>query len=192
MGIYNNKEILLIGRGEMNVFLAAEILSEAITYRNKCAQIFQPDNTTNAMPKAILRVAIEIGNKTLPVCPQICCPDYIIVFDDSILEVLNVTEGLKKAGILLVNSSRTPHELIEFFGIEFTTATVNVDVVSMKEFDNESSNNHYIGILGAFCRISGEVSLEELNQAVSAFYPGSITQKLIKSMRNAFRTVKIV
>ena len=188
----NNKEVLLIGSGEMNVLLAAEILSEAMAYRNKYTQIFQPDYTTNTTPKAILRVAIHIGNKKLPVCPPICCPDYTIVFDDSILEVLNVTEGLKKAGILLVNSSHTPHELIEFFGIEFTTATVDVDVVSMKELDEESSNNHYTGILGAFCRISGEVSLEELNQAVLAFYPGSITQELIKSMRKAFRTVKIV
>lgn len=190
MAFYKDKEIFLIGRGEMNVLSTAETLSEAITYRNKCPhQIFQTDNTT---PETILRVAMRISNKPLPVCPQICCPDYTIVFDDSLLEVLNVTEGLKKAGILLVNSSCSPHELIEHFGIEFTTATVDVGVVSIKELDEESSNNDYTGILGAFSRISGEVSLEALNQAVLAFYPDLFAQKLIRSMRKAFRTVKIV
>ncbi|MFX1465998.1 MAG: 2-oxoacid:acceptor oxidoreductase family protein [Promethearchaeota archaeon] len=189
MTFHKIKEILLIGLGDMNVVTLAEILAEAIAYRNKCSQVFQPEITT---PEVILKVAIRISEKPLSICPQICSPNYTIVLDDSLLKILNVTEGLKKSGILLVNSSHTPHELIEFFGIEFTTATVDVDVVSMKELDEESSNNHYTGILGAFCRISGEVSLEELNQAVVAFYSGSITQKLIKSMRKAFRTVKIV
>ena len=173
----------------MNVLSAAEILSEAIAYRNKCPQIVQPDNTT---PKAILRVAMRISNKPLPVCPQICCPDYTIAFDDSLLEVLNVTEGLKKAGILLVNSSYSPHELIERFGIEFSTATVDIDVVTIKVIDEKPSNNDYTGILGAFCRISGEVSLEALNQAVLALYPEPYARRLIRSMRKAFRTVKIV
>jgi pyruvate ferredoxin oxidoreductase gamma subunit len=147
MTFYKNKEIFLVGRGEMNVLSAAEVLSEAIAYRNKYPQIFQPDNTT---PEAILRVAMRISNKPLPVCPQICCPDYTIVFDDSLLEVLNVTEGLKKTGVLLVNTSYSPHELIERFGIEFSTATVDVDIVSMKEFDEQVSNKDYTGILGAF------------------------------------------
>jgi 2-oxoacid:acceptor oxidoreductase gamma subunit (pyruvate/2-ketoisovalerate family) len=183
-----NRELLLIGQGGMNPLSTAEILSEAITYRGKTSQIFQP---VDPSPEVILRVAMRISNKPLPVCPEICCPDYTIVFDDSLLEVLNVTEGLKRAGILLVNSSYAPQELIERFGIEFSTATVDVKVVSIKEFDEKTSNNDYTGVLGAFCRISGEISLEILNRAVLARYPESIAQKLIKSMKNAFRTVKI-
>jgi pyruvate ferredoxin oxidoreductase gamma subunit len=183
-----NKEILLIGRGDMNVLSAAEILSEALAYRGRYAQIFQPIDAT---PEVILRVAMRISNKQLPVCPEICRPDYTIVFDDSLLKVLNVTERLKKEGILLVNSSYAPQELIERFGIEFSTATVDVEVVSMTECDEKSSNNDYTGVLGAFCRISGEISLEMLNQAVLARYPEPTAQKIIKSMKNAFRTVKI-
>jgi hypothetical protein len=117
--------------------------------------------------------------------------------DDSFLKILNVTEGLKRSGILLVNSSYSPYELIELFGIGFSTATVDVDKVSMNEIDESLTNqnyggNNYIGILGAFCRISGEVSLEALNKAVLGFYPEPIARKSIKSMRKAFRTVKIV
>lgn len=188
MVFYKNKELLLIGRGEMNILSTAEVLSEAIAYRGQCAQIFQPADTT---PEVIIRVAMRISNKPLPVCPEICRPDYTIVFNDPLLEVLNVTEGLKRAGILLVNSSYAPQELIEHFGIEFSTATVDVEVVSLKELDEKTSNNDYTGVLGAFSRITGEISLEMLNRAVLARYPEPIAQKIIKSMKNAFRTAKI-
>jgi len=194
MVFHKIKEILLIGRGDMNVVKLAEILAEAIAYRNKCSQVFQPEIKT---PEVILKVAIRISEKPLSMCPQVCSPDYTIVLDDSLLKILNVTEGLKKSGILLVNSSYSPYELIELFGIGFSTATVDVRKVSMNEMDKRPINqnyggNDYSGVLGAFCRISGEVSLEALNQAVLVFYPESIARKSIKSMRKAFRTVKIV
>jgi len=194
MVFHEIKDVLLIGRGDMNVVKLAEILAEAIAYRNKCSQVFQPEIKT---PEVILKVAIRISEKPLSMCPQVCSPDYTIVLDDSLLKILNVTEGLKKSGILLVNSSYSPYELIELFGIGFSTATVDVRKVSMNEMDKRPINqnyggNDYSGVLGAFCRISGEVSLEALNQAVLVFYPESIARKSIKSMRKAFRTVKIV
>ena len=194
MVVHEIKDVLLIGRGDMNVVILSEILAEAIAYRNKCSQVFQPETTT---PEVILKVAIRISKKPLSTGPHLCRPNYTIVLDDSFLKILNVTEGLKRSGILLVNSSYSPFELIELFGIGFSTATVDVDKVTINEIDESLTNqnyggNNYIGILGAFCRISGEVSLEALNQAVLGFYPESIARKSIRSMRKAFRTVKIV
>ena len=38
-------------------------------------------------------------------------PDFVVVVDDSLLETINVTEGLKKDGAIVINTTKTKEEI---------------------------------------------------------------------------------
>ncbi len=116
-------------------------------------------------------------------------PDIVIVLDDTLLRVVNVTNGMKDPGIVIVNTSKKPGEL----GItEYAVATVDASrfaqeaglVVSGATIVNTS-------ILGAISRATGLVSLESIEKAITEHFPQAVAEKNIEGTRLVYGATEV-
>jgi 2-oxoacid:acceptor oxidoreductase gamma subunit (pyruvate/2-ketoisovalerate family) len=181
------KEIRIHGRGGQGSVTAAEILAHAAFIEGKCVQAFPyfGAERRGAAVKAFARISSE----PLFVHSQIYNPDYIIVLDPYIYKVVDVTEGLKKGGIIVMNTKKSPEE-IGWSG--WKVATVDATGIALE------SNLLVAGlpvvntsILGAFARATDEVRLESVLKAVKATWSGAAGEKNVKATELAYeRMVK--
>jgi pyruvate ferredoxin oxidoreductase gamma subunit len=179
-------EIILIGRGGMGVVTGTELLTEAAAYEDKYGQSFPLFGLERR--GAPFRAYVRLSNEPINVRTEIHQPDYVIVMDQTILKLLDVTEGLdSQNGVLIINSTHTPSELISEYDFQCKVVTVDADHIAMKEFGRRITNTP---MLGAFSRVSGLIQLESLNQAISALFGKSpLTEKNINAIKQAYDSV---
>jgi 2-oxoacid:acceptor oxidoreductase gamma subunit (pyruvate/2-ketoisovalerate family) len=160
------KEVRIHGRGGQGSVTAAEVLAHAAFIEGKWVQAFPyfGAERRGAPVKAFTRISSE----PLLVHSQVYAPDYVIVLDPYIYKVVDVTEGLKDDGIVVLNTKKEPKEI----GLE------RLPVVNTS-------------ILGAFARATGEVNLESVLKAVRETWTGSASEKNSRATELAYeRSIK--
>ncbi|MBR9691978.1 pyruvate ferredoxin oxidoreductase [Candidatus Woesearchaeota archaeon] len=112
---------------------------------------------------------------------QIYTPDIVIVLDPSLMKDIDVIEGLKKKGIVIINTSQPVKKL----GIKnFEVHTADASTVALKLFGRDIVNT---AMLGAFAAATKLVSLESLYKGVEQRFEGK--QKLIDLNKQAIKEV---
>jgi 2-oxoacid:acceptor oxidoreductase gamma subunit (pyruvate/2-ketoisovalerate family) len=97
------------------------------------------------------------------------------VLDHAIHKVVDVTEGLKKDGIIIVNTTKKPSEVeLEGWRIAAIDATgialeLNLLVAGLPVVNTS--------IVGAFAKATGEVGLASVLKAISETWKGSAGEK---------------
>ena len=179
------KEIRIHGRGGQGSVTAAEVLAHAAFIEGKWVQAFPyfGAERRGAPVKAFAR----ISSAPLLVHSQVYCPDYVIVLDPYIYKVVDVTEGLKKDGIIVMNTKRQPGEL----GLEgWRVATVDATGIAL-ELNLLVAGSPVVNssVLGAFAKASGEVKLESVLQAVKETWSGGAGEKNARATELAYERV---
>jgi 2-oxoacid:acceptor oxidoreductase gamma subunit (pyruvate/2-ketoisovalerate family) len=103
-------EVRWHGRGGQGGVTSAELLAKAAYldgYKGVQAFPFFGSERRGAPVKAFTR----ISTKEINVRSQIYEPDIVAVLDSSILDLIDVTEGLKEGGKVIVNTSSKASEL---------------------------------------------------------------------------------
>src|SRR5208282_3368859 len=102
-------EIRIHGRGGQGVVTAAELLSLAAFAEGKHAQAFPSfgSERTGAPVVAFCR----ISDKEIRLREPIQNPDALIVQDPTLFKGLDVTEGLKHDGYLIINTARSLEDM---------------------------------------------------------------------------------
>ena len=126
---------------------------------------------------------VRIGEKNRMIRSLVHNPDYVVVLDPLLRNTVNVTEGLKANGTVVINSS-TPPEEIEFTQ-EYKVATVDATKVALETIGRPITNT---AILGAFAKGTGEVKLESLIEAVKMEMSGRMADTNIKALEQAYNT----
>ena len=98
-------EVRIHGRGGQGVVTAAEMLSVAAFLEGKHAQAF-PSFGSERMGAPVVAFC-RIDDKEIRLREPIQSPDALIVQDPTLFKALDVTEGLKPDGYLLVNTARS-------------------------------------------------------------------------------------
>ena len=109
---------------------------------------------------------------------QIYAPDIVVVLDPSLMKDLNVTQGLKKKGILIVNTNKK----LKINNFEIHTA--DASTVALKLFKKDIVNT---AMLGAFAAATKLVSLESLYKGVEQRFEGN--KNLIDLNKKAIKEV---
>jgi 2-oxoacid:acceptor oxidoreductase gamma subunit (pyruvate/2-ketoisovalerate family) len=176
------KEVRIHGRGGQGSVTAAEILAHAAFIEGKSVQAFPyfGGERRGAPVKAFAR----ISNEPILVHSQIYNPDYVIVLDPYIYKVVDVTEGLKKDGIVVMNTKKRPEEL----GLKgWRVATVDATGIAL-ELNLLVAGLPVVNtsILGAFAKATGEVKLESVLKAVKETWTGAAGEKNSKATELAY------
>ena len=181
------KEISIHGRGGQGGVTAAEMLARAAFKEGKWVQAipFFGAERRGAPVKAFARLSDE----PILVRSQVYNPDYVVVLDSGLLDLVDVTEGLKKDGLVIVNTRKKPEELnlkhnrlatVDATGIalELGLLVAGLPVLNTT-------------MLGAFARATEEVKLESVIQAIKDTWHGSAGEKNAKAATLAYeRLVK--
>ncbi|MFQ5799771.1 MAG: 2-oxoacid:acceptor oxidoreductase family protein [Bacteroidota bacterium] len=161
-------EIRLHGRGGQGGVVACKILAAALYRDGKYAQAFPAFGVERR--GAPVQAFIRIDDKPVRLRCQIEQPDHLIVLDPTLLLSTPMTKGLKKGGIILLNSEQ-PAEALKVAG-EFHVITVDANAIAVKHrLGTKSIPIVNTAILGAFARTSDIVSLTALLEAVRESVP---------------------
>ncbi len=97
-------------------------------------------------------------------------------------------EGLNHEGTLVVNSNEKPAKIREMLRIEERKIwTIPATEIAIKILNRPITNT---AMLGAVARVTGIVSLESVEKAVSERFRGSIVEKNVGAIREAYKEVK--
>ena len=126
----NLTEIRWHGRGGQGAKTAALLLADVAFQTGKYVQGF-PEYGPERMGAPITAYN-RISDKQIRVHSNIYEPQYVVVVDESLLETVDVTRGLKKEGAILVNTQRTKEEIIPLLkGYEGEVYIIDAHKVSM-------------------------------------------------------------
>jgi 2-oxoacid:acceptor oxidoreductase gamma subunit (pyruvate/2-ketoisovalerate family) len=167
------KEIRIHGRGGQGSVTAAELLAHAAFLEGKWVQAFPyfSAERRGAPVKAFARISDE----PILVHSQVYNPDYVMVLDHAIYKVVDVTEGLKKDGIIILNTTKKPEEA----GLKsWRVATVDATRIAL-ELNLLVAGLPVVNtaIIGAFCKATDEVKLTSVLKAIKHVWSGGAGEK---------------
>jgi pyruvate ferredoxin oxidoreductase gamma subunit len=114
----------------------------------------------------------RISDRYIRLRSQIYSPDYVIIQDPTLLEVIDVARGLKDDGAAIINAEKPPEEVS--LNTRAKVYTVNATKVALEVLGVPIVNTV---MLGAFSAITKEVSLEALKKAIDRRFSPKLAEK---------------
>ena len=184
-------EIRWHGRGGQGAVTAAKILAEAALLSGKFVQAFPEFGPERA--GAPVKSFTRISARPINTHTQILSPDAVVVLDPTLIEMVNVCDGLSAAGALILNTDKTPQEMKKRLGAAAgRIATVDATDISIKAFKRNIPNTPMIA---ALVKVTGIMKLEEVidgfkKQSSGKFSP-EVVEANVRAMKSAYEAVKI-
>jgi pyruvate ferredoxin oxidoreductase gamma subunit/phenylglyoxylate dehydrogenase gamma subunit len=176
------KEIRLHGRGGLGAVKAAEALVYAAVMDGKYGNSipFFGFERQGAPVTAFVRINED------PIRPKnrVYNPDIVIVLDPTIMNAVDVFEGIKEDSIFIVNTSQDISSLNIPANVK-TVAAVDATKIALELLGRPITNTV---MLGAFVKASGLVSLERVMEKVEELWGNKNREAVIKG----FEEVDIV
>ena len=183
--IFSNKTMLEVrfhGRGGQGAVTSAELVALAAIDKGKYAQSmpsFGPERR-GAPVQAYLRVS----DKEIRLRTEIVNPDVVVVLDGGLLEVLDVSAGLKEGGLIIINTVKPVAELRKEFGFKCKLATVDANKIAREVLGVPITNTTMIGGL---LKVTGILEPEALKAPIEHRFNAKIASKNIKAMIEAYK-----
>lgn len=165
-------EIRFHGRGGQGAVVGAEILAEAAFLEGMYVQAFPYFGVERR--GAPVTAYTRIDEDPIRIRTNIYTPDHVVVLDPTLLEFIDVTDGLNKKGWLIVNTSKKPSQLsIDFDNV----ATVDATRIARKyKLGSKNAPIVNTSILGAVSKVTNVVSLEKLLDSIRNRVPAKIDE----------------
>lgn len=161
-------EIRFHGRGGQGTVVASKILADAISKEGKYVQAYPEFGVERR--GAPVYAFIRIDDKPIYDKSRIYEPDHVVVVDPTLIEVIDVTEGLKDGGWIIINTDKKPEELK--FPKKYKVATINATEISVKHrLGTLASPIVNTAIVGAVVKILKLTKIESLLAAVREGVP---------------------
>ena len=152
-------EIRWHGRGGQGAKTAALLLADAALASGKYIQAF-PEYGPERMGAPVASFN-RISSNPISLHSGVTDPDIVIVLDPTLMDSVDVTEGMPANGTLLVNIERSPAEVREIFGIAsgIKICTVDASRISTETIGRDIPNTP---MLGALVKATGILDFKEM------------------------------
>lgn len=151
-------EIRWHGRGGQGAKTASLLLADAAFNTGKFIQGF-PEYGPERMG-APMTAYNRISDTEIRIHSNIYEPDYVVVVDDSLLDTVDVTNGLKNDGAILINTNKKIEEISkELNGYNGKIYTIDASKISKECLKANYPNT---AMLAAIIKITGIMTKEEL------------------------------
>ena len=165
-------EIRWHGRGGQGAKTASLLLADAAFNTGKYIQGF-PEYGPERMGAPITAYN-RISDTPITIHSNIYEPDYVVVVDDTLLESVDVTSGLKEEGAIVINTTKDADYLKSVLkGYTGNVYTIDARKVSMETLGKYFPNTP---MLAAIVKVSGVMS----DEALLADMEGSFKHKFAK------------
>ncbi|MEV5845367.1 2-oxoacid:acceptor oxidoreductase family protein [Streptomyces sp. NPDC051985] len=179
-------QVRIHGRGGQGAVTAAELLSVAAFVEGRHAQAFPSfgSERTGAPVMAFCR----IDDRPIRVREPVTRPDALVVQDATLLHQVNVFEGLRPGGSVLVNSSCGADDL-GLDGLAGPVVTVPATALALRYVGRPVPGAVLLGGLAALTRC---VTIDSLAAAVQDRFPGPLGAANADAAREAYEHVEIL
>jgi 2-oxoacid:acceptor oxidoreductase gamma subunit (pyruvate/2-ketoisovalerate family) len=161
-------EIRFHGRGGQGTVVASKVLADALAKEGNYVQAY-PEFGVERRGAPVIAF-IRIDNKPIYDKSRIYAPNHVVVVDPTLVEAIDVTEGLKDGGVIIINSEKDPASFK--FPAKFKVATVNATGIAVKhKLGSLAAPIVNTAIVGAVVKILDLTKLEPLLAAIKEGVP---------------------
>ena len=178
-------EIRWHGRGGQGAVTSVELMALAAIEEGKYAQgfpAFGPERRG-----APVMAYNRVSEKPIKIRSGIYQPDVVVVLDPSLVGLVNVTDGLKPNGLLIINTSKPAANLREQLKYNGKLATIDATHIAREELGVPIANTT---MLGAVLKATKVLKLESLDEPIEERF-GKIANKNKNALKRAYNDVKL-
>lgn len=169
----NGIEIRWHGRGGQGAKTAALLLADVAFKTGQNVQGF-PEYGPERMGAPITAYN-RISSDKIRVHSNIYHPDYVVVVDETLLDSVNVTAGLKESGAILINTAKEADEIMKHLnGYKGQVYTIDARKISVENLGKNFPNSP---MLAAIVAVSGVMPREEFISEMGASYEHKFAKK---------------
>ena len=171
----NMIEIRWHGRGGQGAKTASLLLADAAFNTGKYIQGF-PEYGPERMGAPITAYN-RISNSPITIHSNIYEPDYVVVVDDTLLECVDVTSGLKETGAIVINTTKDA----DYLKSVLKGYNGNIYTIDARKISEEALGRYFPNtpMLAAIVKVSGVMSDEALLEDMK----GSFKHKFAKNLK---------
>ncbi|MER6185928.1 2-oxoacid:acceptor oxidoreductase family protein [Streptomyces sp. NPDC001652] len=178
-------QVRIHGRGGQGAVTAAELLSVAAFLEGRHAQAFPSfgSERTGAPVMAFCR----IDDRPIRVREPVMRPDALVIQDATLLHQVNVFEGLRPGGSVLINSPCGADDL----GLQTLTGpvlTVPATALALRHVGRPVPS---AVLLGGLAALTGCVTIGSLTAAVRQRFPGALGAANADAAQEAYEHVEV-
>lgn len=174
-------EIRWHGRGGQGAVTSAELLAQAAISEGKYAQAFPSFGPERRGAPVLAFVRIS-ASKPIKVRAEITKPDVVVVLDPGLLKIVDFTSGLKKDGIVVINTVKSAEQIRKELKIDSAIVTVNATKIARELLGVPITNTTMVG---AVLKATGAVKMESLLEPLKHRF-GRLAEKNIGAMKRAY------
>ncbi|MFW9936361.1 MAG: 2-oxoacid:acceptor oxidoreductase family protein [Candidatus Thorarchaeota archaeon] len=184
-------EITFHGRGGQTAITASQLLAELAYEKGFKDAIAIPIIGAERRGAPIQAFTKLSKNKPIKTYDSVTNPDYILIFDTSLLEIPRVRATIKDGVSLIVNSK-------ESFNTDHLAKNIRLYIVDAtgicikRSFMHASGPILNIPMLGAFGKITGYYDLEIMNKVIKKEFGENRLEKNMTVAKDAYETVREV
>ena len=177
-------EIRWHGRGGQGAVTSVELLALAAIEEGKYAQGFPAFGPERRGAPVLAFNRVDDGQ--IKVRSGIYQPGVVVVLDSSLVKLVNVTEGLKAGGTLIVNTTKAPGEIAAELKFGGRVYTVDATHIAREEMGTPITNTT---MLGALVKATGVIRLESLKGPLEHRF-GKIALRNMRAMKRAYSELR--
>lgn len=190
MGEERLTEIRWHARGGQGAVTAAKLLAETALAQGQYFQAF-PEYGPERMG-APIQAFTRISGDPIYVRSSITNPGIVVVLDPTLLKAVDVTAGLSKDGILIVNTDEEPAVIRKAMKLKGRKVyTVNANKIAQETIGRPIPNTP---MMGALVRVTGMMPIESLAGYVRKSFGKKFAEEIIegnvKAVERAYAEVK--
>lgn len=183
-------EIRWCGRGGQGAVTAAKMLAESALAEGKFVQAF-PEFGPERMG-APVKSFTRISDEPITIHCQVTAPDVSVLLDPTLLDVVDIAEGVKKNGIIIVNTKESPAELRRRLGLKDRKIyTVDASGISQKALGRNIPNTSMVAaVVRATDILDIDGVIRNFQEEYSQKFKQEVTKANVEAMRAAYDEVK--
>ena len=169
-------EIRWHARAGQGAVTAAKVVAETALSADQYMQAM-PEYGPERMG-APIKAFTRISDEPIEIHNNIEFPDVVIVLDETLLDVVDVTEGLKSDGVLIINTCSPAADVKKALGLPDTArcATVDASGIALDTIKRDIPNTP---IVGALCKATGVIDVEVFKGLLSKNLAKKFGQEMI-------------
>jgi len=161
-------EIRVHGRGGQGSVIASKVLAAAFFEEGHFVQAFPAFGVERRGAPVMAFIRIDTAPVNLRCA--VYSPDHLIVLDSALTQTIDITEGFKDTGWILLNSPRKPQEFV--YAKKSRVAVVDANAIANRHrLGSQATPIVNTAILGAFARCTGLVKIESVTRAIAGGVP---------------------
>jgi len=176
------KETRIHGRGGQGSLVLAQFMAIAALEDGKYGQAFPFLGGGGERRGKPIMAFCRLSDRPIRLRSRVAEPDCVIVQDATIMGELDVTEGLKHGGLVLLNTDKRVEDL-GLSGKPFEAHTISADNLARRILGRPIINT---ALLGAFAAITNEITLQSALNAVRSKFPGRLGEKNAQVVQESY------